>query len=185
MNITKKAYCCINENSLIREKSSSGGIFYLLAEFIINRNGVVFGAKFDDEYRVVHDCCETIQGIEKFMGSKYVQSYIGDSYIQVLDYLKNGRQVLFSGTPCQINGLKAFLGKDYDNLVTVDFICHGVPSPLVWKKYLYEVSNGKEIQDISFRNKENGWLDFSLAIKYGIGERYIKTLREDTYMKGL
>jgi len=132
-------YAAKNLNEEIRRQSSSGGIFTLIAESIIQKGGVVFGARFNGNWEVVHDYTETEEGLAAFRGSKYVQSRIGDTYLKAKDFLLAGRKVLFSGTPCQIAGLKAFLQKDYDNLLTVDLICHGVPSPLVWKRYLDEV----------------------------------------------
>ena len=132
-------YAAKNRNDDIRRQSSSGGIFTLLAEKTLNENGVVFGARFDENWEVVHDYVETKEGLALFRGSKYVQSSIGDSFLQARQFLQRGRKVLFSGTPCQISGLKLFLGKEYDNLLTVDFVCHGVPSPLVWRMYLRQL----------------------------------------------
>ena len=134
-------YAAKNPDEKIRLQSSSGGIFTLLAEHIINEGGVVFGARFNENWEIIHSYAETIEGVATFRGSKYVQSKIGESYKQAKFFLTmgGGRKVLFSGTPCQIAGLKAFLQKDYSNLLTVDFVCHGVPSPLVWKKYLDEL----------------------------------------------
>ena len=133
------SYIAINPNEEIRLKSSSGGIFTLLAEKIIAEGGVVFGARFDENWDVVHAWTDTIEGLAPLCGSKYVQSRIGNTYNEAKDFLKQGRKVLFSGTPCQIAGLKKFLRKEYANLLTVDFICHGVPSPGVWRRYLSEL----------------------------------------------
>ena len=110
-----KAYACYNKNEKIRLESSSGGLFTLFAEKIICNDGVVFGARFDDEFNVVHDYVETIEELQKFRGSKYVQSKIGNTYTQVRDFLNQGRKVLFTGTPCQIGGLRSYLQKKYDN----------------------------------------------------------------------
>lgn len=134
-------YAAKNPDKEIRKKSSSGGFFTMLAESIIDEGGVVFGARFNKKYNVIHDYTETKDGIEAFRGSKYVQSIIGDTYKQARDFLKAGRKVLFSGTPCQIAGLRLFLRKDYEHLYTVDFICHGVPSPGVFRWYLQEEIN--------------------------------------------
>lgn len=131
-------YAAKSKDEHIRKHSSSGGVFTLLAEQTINAGGVVFGARFDEKWDVVHDYSETLEGLSAFRGSKYVQSSIDQSYKQVESFLRGGRLVLFSGTPCQIAGLKRFLRKDYENLTTVDFICHGVPSPKVWRMYLKE-----------------------------------------------
>ena len=119
-----------------RIASSSGGAFTAIAEEVIARGGVVFGAKWTEDWHVVHDYTETIEGLAAFRGSKYVQCDTSDSYTKVRDFLKSERWVLYSGTPCQIRGLKLFLRKDYDKLITVDFICHGVPSIKVLHAYV-------------------------------------------------
>lgn len=178
-------YAAKNRDAEIRRNSSSGGIFYALAETIISEGGVVFGAKFNDDWEVVHAHAETLEGIKAFQGSKYVQSRIGETFIQTEQFLKAGRRVMFTGTPCQIAGLKHFLRRDYGNqLLTVDVVCHGVPSPLVWREYLKYItrpkgaSTGKntdfestlkeiEIRDISrisFRDKRISWEKFGFSV---------------------
>lgn len=131
-----QTYAAVNKNDSKRMMSSSGAAFRSIAEIVIQDNGVVFGAKFDDDWSVIHDCTETLEGLVAFQGSKYVQSKIGDCYLRAKAYLDQGRKVLFSGTPCQIAGFNLFLRKPYSNLITVDLICHGVPSPRVWDEYL-------------------------------------------------
>lgn len=188
-------YAAKNEDEEIRRQSSSGGVFTILAEKIISENGVVFGARFNENWEVVHDCTETIEGLAPFRGSKYVQSRIGNAYKDVRDFLKQDRKVLFSGTPCQVAGLKKFLRKEYENLVTVDFICHGVSSPGVFRWYLAEEMEkiarqsdkkysfalqsipsipkadvlagkaGYKIEDIRFRDKTKGWKKYSFALR--------------------
>ena len=179
------SYIAINPNEEIRLHSSSGGIFTLLAEQVIAEGGVVFGARFDENWDVVHAWTDTIEGLAPFRGSKYVQSRIGNTYKETKDFLQQGRKVLYSGTPCQIAGLKKYLRKEYDNLLTVDFICHGVPSPGVWRRYLSELreslraerGDGKNtvpssidelpvITGISFRDKSNGWKKFGFRFRY-------------------
>lgn len=174
-------YAAKNPDELIRRCSSSGGVFTALAENNIDQGGVVFGACFDENWNVAHDFAETKNDLQRFRGSKYVQSYIGDSYNQVEVFLKAGRKVLFSGTPCQVAGLNKFLRKPYEGLYTVDFICHGVPSPSIWCEYLKEeVARQRDrknsvlshpifeknvlIEDISFRNKIEGWKKFSFSL---------------------
>lgn len=159
-----KAFAAKNNDKNIRQQSSSGGIFTLLATVVINNGGVVFGAKFNSNWEVEHDYTNTISGLTKFQGSKYVQSKIGNNYILAEKYLKDGKQVLFSGTPCQIAGLKRFLRKEYENLVCVDIICHGVPSPLVWQEYLKSLKLDK-VTYITFRDKTTGWSNASFTIK--------------------
>ena len=150
----------------IRMNSSSGGFFTKIAAAIIEQGGVVFGACFDDEWRVVHTYIDKKEKLSLLQGSKYVQSSIGDSYISAKRFLQDGVPVLFTGTSCQIAGLKRFLRKDYDLLYTMDVICHGVPSPLVWKDYLHSISSVSDIESISFRNKSTGWKNYSFSLKH-------------------
>ncbi len=156
--VETKAYAIINKDETIRAKSSSGGVFHTLAKWVIEHGGVVFGAKYDERWEVVHDYAETMEGVGAFMGSKYVQSRIGETYKQAKAFLENGSWVLFSGTPCQLGGLRAFLGKEYDRLIQVDLVCHGVPSPAVWRGYLNDHVTEGEIVSVNFRDKNNGWL---------------------------
>lgn len=177
------AYACYSKNEAVRIRSSSGGIFYMLGEEVLGTGGVVFGAAFDSDWSVKHRHVDSKDELILLMGSKYIQSNIGDTYKQVKCFLKNGRQVLFCGTPCQIAGLKRFLNRNYDNLILVDFICHGVASPEVWKQYLDEISEGKEIESISFRDKTRGWSKFSLKIKYRDGTEYLESPYIDPFMR--
>jgi len=179
------AYACINKNEDIRLKSSSGGIFTLTAGKIIEDRGVVFGAGFNEKFEVVHSFVETKEELEKFCGSKYVQSKIGETYKHAKDILESGRKVLFSGTPCQIAGLKAFLRKSYENLFCVDIICHGVPSPKVWQKYVsyQEKNNGSIVQRIAFRQKNEGWKRYSVSLLFQNDTEYCQTLDKDLYMR--
>ena len=165
-----KVYAAKHADDEIRMKSSSGGIFTLLADQIIDKGGVVFGARFNENWEVVHDYTETKEGLAPFRGSKYVQSNIGISYKQVEEFLKTGREVMFTGTPCQVAGLKKFLRKDYENLLTVDFVCHGVPSPMVWRKYLEEEivrqGNNPVVTGVNFRDKSTGWKKYSFVLNF-------------------
>lgn len=183
-NFGVSAYSCYNNNDEERLNSSSGGLFILFAKEIIKRNGVVFGALLNDDNKVVHDYCEKINDLKMFMGSKYVQSTIGDSYKKVKEFLKKDKYVLFTGTPCQIEGLKSFLKKDYEKLYTQDIICHGVPSPLVWEKYKeYRKINDKNIPNsVSFRNKDNGWKLSNMKFTYDKFS-YKKNQNEDLFMQ--
>lgn len=177
-----QVYAAKHTDDEIRMKSSSGGIFTFLAEHIIDKGGVVFGARFNEKWEVVHGYTETKEGLAPFRGSKYVQSNIGNSYKQVEDFLKTGREVMFTGTPCQVAGLKKYLRKDYENLLTVDFVCHGVPSPMVWRKYLEEEiarqsDAGKNtvltsskvspvVTGVNFRDKSSGWTKYSFVLNF-------------------
>ena len=175
-------YAAKNKNESIRLNSSSGGIFSLLATKTINKGGVVFGAKFDEQWNVVHDYVETIEGLDKFRGSKYVQSQIGKCYKIAEIFLKNGREVLFSGTPCQIAGLKKYLIKEYPNLICVDIICHGVPSPIVWQKYKAQFELSKT-SSFSFRDKSNSWKRYEVVVSKDQKEVVRETVGQNVYMK--
>lgn len=159
-------YAAINPNEEVRKESSSGGIFTMLAESILDEGGVVFGARFNEQWEVVHDYTETKEGLAPFRGSKYVQSRVGETYQQTKSFLIQGRKVIYTGTPCQIAGLRRFLGKEYDNLLTVDVVCHGVPSPMVWRDYLRSVTSNKvnQITSVKFREKSTGWKNYSVKI---------------------
>ena len=184
-NNETKTFIGYNKNEEIREKSSSGGIFSLAAEWIIEQNGVVFGAAFDENFEVCHIAAENEEELSKLRGSKYVQSRLGDAYPKVKQYLENNRKVLFTGTGCQIAGLKKYLNKDYENLYTVDVLCHGVPSPKIWKMYLEEKKKqyNAPIQKIEFRNKESGWKNYSVNIEFADNQRYCIKFYEDKYMQ--
>lgn len=179
-----KAYACYNLNEKERLESSSGGIFILLAQEIIKRKGVVFGAYLNKDFKVEHIKIDNTKDLGKLMGSKYVQSIIGETYKQVKEELIEGKYVLFTGTPCQIEGLKSYLMKDYEKLYTQDIICHGVPSPLVWEKYKeYRKKTDKQTPlKISFRNKDNGWSLFNLKFFYK-NDSYKKNQNEDMFMQ--
>lgn len=180
-----EVYACKNKDSKIRSISTSGGIFTLLSNYILDKNGVVFGAAYNENLEVVHEWTDNKKEIEKFRSSKYLQSKIEDSYKKVKEFLEEGRKVLFTGTPCQIEGLKAFLRKDYENLYTQDFICHGVPSPKVWRKYLkYKKETEKEnIKNVNFRNKNiNGWSSYYVSFYFSSKEENTHHT-EEPYMK--
>lgn len=163
------AFAARNPDEAVRQASSSGGIFTRLAEQVLDRGGVVFGARFDETWEVVHDYARSREDLARFRGSKYVQSRIGNSFRQAEQFLREDRLVLFSGTPCQIAGLKRFLRREYANLLTVDVVCHGVPSPKVWQCYLKESASDRigQITEVSFRDKRKGWHAYRLSIKAG------------------
>ena len=174
-----------NRNEEERMKSSSGGVFIALARRVIEKGGVVFGAVFDEDWEVKHTYAESLEEVHPMMCSKYLQSRIESTYFEAGQFLKQGREVMFAGTPCQITGLKKYLRKDYPNLLAVDFLCHGVPSPGVWRTYLREtfgtaaqraatgkntvlslsLKNVPAIAGISFRDKTlSGWKKYSFVV---------------------
>lgn len=162
-----KKFSGYSRNEDVRFKSASGGAFYEIAIQIIKMNGIVFGCVLNDDLKAIHTYTTTEEGLRKMQGSKYVQSYIGKSFYQVKTFLKENKIVLFSGTPCQIAGLVNFLGRKYNNLYTIDLVCHGVPSPMIfedYKKYLYRNEHFSIINDISFRGKQDSWLYFNMLV---------------------
>lgn len=170
-------YAAVNRNEATRLRSSSGGVFNALAKLVIENGGVVFGAVYDEQFNVIHSSALCENDVIPMMGSKYVQSDLTGTYLKAKEHLKNGQIVLFTGTPCQIAGLNHFLRRDYPNLLTVELICHGVPSPYVWRKYLAErlseqTHNSGDaasfyIKKINFRDKRSGWRNFGIAIEFG------------------
>lgn len=180
-----RVYAAKNDNEEIRLSSSSGGIFTLLAEATIEKGGVVFGARFDEQWEVIHDYTENKEGVSAFRGSKYVQSRMGNNYSRVETFLKRGRTVLFSGTPCQVAGLKLFLHREYDKLLTVDFVCHGVPSPKVWKRYLAERVENNQIRNIDFRSKKEGWKKYNFSLSLSMDGREDTTLSTSVFYENI
>lgn len=175
----------------IRKKSSSGGIFSLLAEKTLDAGGAVVGVAQLDKTRFGHIIVESEADLEKLRGSKYVQANAGLVYRDVRKFLRDGRKVLFSGTPCQVAALYSVLGnRNFENLTTVDIVCHGAPSVKVFEKYIREIEKASSVSILSsrFRDKRNGWRLFSMAhraIEYSTGDCFqiFKTLREDKFMR--
>lgn len=182
----KRAFACRSKSDAVRGKSSSGGVFSELAAKTLEDGGVVFGAAFDEEFNVKHRCIENIGDLDELRRSKYVQSEIGESFKEAEKYLEEGRKVLFCGTPCQIAGLKAYLGKEYDNLTTCDIACFGVPSPKVWRMFLdyLEDRYGGGITSVSFRDKSTGWRESSVRITFDNGAKYMVSVKKELYLMG-
>ena len=185
--LPKGVYAARNKDLSTRLKSSSGGLFSLLAEQTINAGGVVFGAKFDSDWSVVHAAAETLEECQAFLGSKYVQSRLGSTLGEVRKALREGRKVLFSGTPCQVAALQKFLHKEYDNLLLVDVVCHGAPSNKVWQHFLDKVvaetkHSRSEILSISFRDKRNGWNNYGVCIKFKDGSEWFEPMVDNAFM---
>lgn len=179
------SYACYNKNEEVRKNSSSGGIFTLLAEKILEKNGVIYGASFNNEWLVEHIRIDNKNDLYKLRTSKYLQSSINDTYKQAKKDLDENRLVLFTGTPCQVNGFISYLnGKQYDNLYTQDIICHGVPSPKVWIKYLNyrEKLDGQCPMRINFRQKDDGWNLYALLLQYH-NNAYKINHRDDLFMQ--
>ena len=185
-------YAAQAKDDVIRTRSSSGGVFSLLSKLVLKSEGVIFGAALDhDDWHVYHKFIEHEDDMDELRGSKYVQSNMGDCFCQVKEYLKGGKSVLFSGTPCQVAGLKKFLWMhptiNCENLLLVEIACHAVPSPLAWRKYLLDCSNAIDngkIAKINFRCKNYGWEKYSLQIEYSNGLNILRVNGEDLFMQG-
>lgn len=183
------AYAAFTQNESVRMKSSSGGLFSEFAIEVLNNGGIVFGAAYDDEFRVQHIGIDYKEELEQFFGAKYSQSDLGDTFKQILCELKNNREVLFAGTPCQVAGLKSFLRKDYNNLTCIDFVCHGVPSPMAWQeyvKYRAEIDNDGSLPvSINLRSKKTGWsrYRYSNVFKYDEEKEHSCLSGDSLFMK--
>lgn len=183
-----KAYSAMGKDDSIRLKSSSGGIFSELAKVILMSGGIVYGASYNDNGLVEHIGVNNINTLKKLCGAKYSQSNLGECFQLLKKQLLSGREVVFSGTPCQVAGLKSFLKKDYANLFCIDFVCHSVPSPMVWKeyvKYRAKIDNGGIApQYINLRNKESGWSKYSYSVEFNYlnDKRYLCNNNNDPYM---
>lgn len=181
----------VNPDKATRSQSSSGGFFSLLAEKVLKEGGLVFGAAFNDLWQVEQTGIEQPDQLDRLRRSKYVQSHTLDTFRTVERALKQGRPVLYSGTHCQIAGLKHFLRKDYPTLLTVDIVCHGVPSPGIWQRFLEEYKRRNKmsrIVSINFRDKSTGWRKYSFSIRYVSTKGRLQTLsipyRKCAYMQG-
>lgn len=182
----QKAYVINNKDNEVRMQSTSGGAFTPIAEYVIENDGVVFGATFDNEWNVYHTYAENKRDLKEFRGSKYVQSNLKNTFSEAKKFLDQGKLVCFSGTPCQIQGLKNFLRKDYENLVTVDVVCRAVPSPLVLRKYLKYERQKNNIQDIKklvFRDKSKYGYGYSSMRIDGENKSYKEGVETDPYLR--
>jgi coenzyme F420-reducing hydrogenase beta subunit len=181
------ACAAINTDEDTRMKSTSGGVFTLLCQWVLERGGVVFGAAYDADFRVVHCRVETIDELYRLCGAKYAQSDVGNCFAEVKQLLRNGRYVLFSGTPCQVGGLRSYLGREEERLILVDLICHGVPSPKVWQHYIdyrsTQDADGQRPVQINLRSKVTGWPKYSVRFEYD-GTVYSAQNGQDPYLTG-
>ena len=165
-----------------RLESSSGGMFTVLARHVLSRGGVVFGAAYDEGLVVRHRMVDSEEGLAALRGSKYVQSQTGECYRQARELLEEGKPVLYTGCPCQVAGLCAFLGREYENLLTVDLICHGAPSPGLFERYLKETYDGLQT-GVSFRDKRVfGWTA-SMSVRLADGAVADEAASRDPYMR--
>lgn len=179
----RKMLVAYNKDEKIRKKSTSGGLFTILANSVYQNGGVVCAARFDDMFSVEHYCSLSPTDIEQFRGSKYLQSRIGNTYSEIRHFLKEGIPVLFIGLPCQVAGLRKFLNKEYENLLTVDMVCMGVGSPKVWDAYLNKYINKDKIRRIVFKDKIKGWHNWLFKIEKMDGTIYEKGV-DNAYFNG-
>lgn len=182
-----RAYAAKNRDEDTRAASTSGGVFSLLARRVLEEGGAVAGAVFNADFRVVHQVITQPELLYRLRGAKYAQSDLTDVFPQVKALLAQGRRVLFSGTPCQVSGLRSFLGQDDPNLLLVDLVCHGVPSPQVWEQYLSrrceELAEGQRPVSVNLRSKETGWSTYSVDIRWPYGKRYTARNRQDPFLR--
>lgn len=180
------SYAAINPDQACRMDSSSGGVFSVIAEYVLKQQGIVYGAAMSEDGReVLHIEVTSMDQLYKLRGSKYVQSNVDGNFLKIKKQLENNRLVLFSGTPCQVAGLKKYLSKEYKNLITVDLICHGVASPFLLEKYLryYEEKCKQKIKSINFRYKKTTWQDFGILKTDIQGTELFHNQHEDPFMK--
>lgn len=179
-----KIYAAHNKDAFVRLASSSGGVFTSLAEYVIERNGIVFGVKMTADFNGTQfGMAESLEQLAEFRGSKYVQPCVDQVYKKVRACLQKGRMVLFSGCPCHIAALKSYLKREYENLILVDLICHGTSSGFIWKQYLKDIVRKKQskVVHVDFRNKEKGWSNYSMAIDFEDGSRYLQEKYNDPF----
>ena len=178
-----KAYA-VKSKPEVMKHSTSAGVFAQLAEYVLSQDGYVCGAAYDDAFEVHHILSNTKEGMNRIKRSKYVQSQIGLVYRDIKKLLEGGRLVLFSGTPCQVAGLNTFLGKKYENLYTLDIICHGVPSPTSWSRYLSENIDVSQLKDIDFRHKgDHGFKKHCISFKYKDGKEDVIPSSKNMYYR--
>ncbi|MEE3324958.1 MAG: Coenzyme F420 hydrogenase/dehydrogenase, beta subunit C-terminal domain [Methanosphaera sp.] len=183
----KKVYGAWLKNRHLRKESTSGGAFTAFAKAIFKDKGTVYGVGYDDKLKVIHKGVERESNLSELRGSKYVQSYIGDIYKEVSSDLKDNRKVLFVGTACQVAGLYAFLGKRFESqLFTIDLVCHGVPSPNVFKSYLsfMEKKYSSNVSNVYFRNKKPGWYVFGMKLLFSEQKCYEADTYSDPFIRG-
>lgn len=181
-----KVIAAWSKNQYIRLDSTSGGTFSELAKVIYEEDGYVVGAAYNKEWMVEHIISNDIKDLEEIRSSKYLQSNIGDIFRKVKDKLEEGEKVLICGSPCQISGLYNYLKKDYENLYTCDFICRGMNSPKVFKKYIEDLEEkyNSKVTKVKFKNKIHGWHNFSTRVDFKNGKTYIGGRYVDSYMVG-
>lgn len=167
-----------------RKEGSSGGVFGLLADQVLAKGGVVFGAAYSDDYKSVYQTSTDEVPLIRLKKSKYVESNVGNVFAKVKAELVAGRLVLYCGTACQIDGLKSYLNGEYENLLTCDFLCHGVPAAGVFKKYISNLeARYGEVKHVDFRSKTFGWKAYCSRVEFVSGKVYLRTKFLDPYLR--
>lgn len=184
-NKAVQPYAVYSKNDNVRSSSSSGGLFYTIAKHIIKHGGIVYGATFDENLYLNHKGVESIEDLYMLQGSKYVQCDTKFCFREIKTHLDTQRPVLFCGTPCQVEGLLCYLKKPYENLFTLDFICHGVPSPKAWEEYIkhQEKTFSSKVRSAAFRDKSKGWSYFSSKLEFVNQKEYSNIHYNDVFMK--
>ncbi len=179
------AYAGWHKDMKVLHESSSGGVFYGLAQKVITERGVVFSAVYSDDCMDVYFTSSDDIDISKLQKSKYVESLVGNTFSRIQEELMGGRTVLFCGTPCQVAGLKAFLNRKYDNLITCDFACGGLPSHKMYQEHLHnlEARYGATVQSVDFRPKTHGWRRYAILVRFDNGKIYNRLGKEDDYLR--
>ena len=180
------AFAARSRDEEARRKSSSGGVFYELASEILSEGGYICGAVFDDHFHVKHIVSNTQKDLYRMMGSKYAQSDMGMCFRQIKTLLDEGKNVLFTGCPCQVAGLRTYMGRKHPNLLLVELICHGIPSDHMLQTYIgmQERKYGARLKEMEFRNKEKGWHNSSVRMEFENGRVHSEPMTFDTYMQG-
>lgn len=177
-------YAMWANNAADRQSGSSGGIFGLLSEQTLSQGGVVFGAAYSENMHFVYQTSTDNVSLDMLKKSKYVESYTGAVFSDVRSALESGRQVLYCGTSCQIDGLKNYLKKNYANLLTCDFLCYGVPASGIFEKYIADLeAKYGNVSHVDFRSKSYGWKSYCAKVQFRSGKTYLKTLYQDPYLR--
>lgn len=180
-----EAFACYNKNEKIRFKSSSGGVFSLIANAVLKSNGVVYAVVYDEKFNAFYRRITNVAELENSYGSKYVEAILGNTFIKVKEDLEDGYSVLFIGTPCHCEGLMSFLVKNYDSLLCVDFICHGMPSKRVWRTYIEnEAQKSPKIKKINMRSKDKDWKEYGLKISTEKGIDKFESKVDNVFLRG-
>lgn len=180
-NPSLEAYSLISTNPGTVANSSSGGGFFEFARQVISEGGIVVGAAMDEKGKLILSKASAETDLPNLMRSKYVQAEVGSIFKEIKEVLITGTKVLFCSVPCYCNALYEYLQNDCDNLIIVDVICHGIPSPLLWEKYI-KYRGFQDVQRVNFRDKRNGWSNYGISIVSGEAE-YFCDRRDDPYMK--